>query len=81
MQGNHSHVTKVVPTDFVIKKFVVAIFFVDVDVDVHLTTRIPSHNIVTTKLIPLNPIRDHLEPLRSVVVATKTKAWKGVSRE
>ncbi len=43
--------------------------FYDVDVDVHLTTRIPSHNIVTTKLVPLDPIRDPLEPPRGVVVA------------
>jgi hypothetical protein len=39
MQGNHSHVTKIVPTNFVIGKFVVAKFYVDVEV--HLTTRIP----------------------------------------
>jgi len=36
-----------------------------VDVNVHLTTRIPSHNIVTTKPVPKDP----LEPPKGVVVA------------
>ncbi len=40
-----------------------------VDVCVHLTTRIPSNNIVTTKPVPLDPRRDPLKPLRGVVVA------------
>jgi hypothetical protein len=60
MQGNHSHVTKIVPTNFVIGKFVVAKFYVDVEV--HLTTRIPWHNIVITKPLPLYPRKDPLEP-------------------
>jgi hypothetical protein len=66
MQGNHSYVTKVIPTNFVIMKFVVAKFYVDVNV--HLTTRIPSHNIITTKPVPLDPRRDPLEPTKGVVV-------------
>lgn len=40
-----------------------------VDVNVHLTTRIPSHNIVTTKLVPQDRWKDPLEPPRGVVVA------------
>jgi hypothetical protein len=47
MQGNHSHVTKVIPTNFVVGKFVVAKFYVDVDV--HLTTKHSYYQTSTTK--------------------------------
>jgi len=56
----NSHGTKIVPTSFELKKFVVIELYVDVDV--HLTTWIPSHNIVIIKSIPPNLGSNPLEP-------------------
>ncbi len=60
MQGNHSHVTIVIPTSFILARFVMA--KLHVDVPTHLTTIIPSHSIVTTTPIPPNPRRNPLNP-------------------
>lgn len=60
MQGNHSHGTIVIPTSFILARFVMANFHVDVPT--HLTTIIPSHTIVTTTPIPLDPRRNPLNP-------------------
>jgi hypothetical protein len=52
-QGNHSHVTIIVPTSSILGRYVVVEPYVNVHV--RLTTRIPSHTKVITKLIPLDP--------------------------
>lgn len=47
MQGNYSHITKVAPTTFIMTKC-------HLDVYVWLTTKISSHIIVISTLIPPN---------------------------
>jgi hypothetical protein len=51
--GYYSHGLIIVPTSFGLRKFVV--FELDVKVLVCLITKIPSHNIITTKSIPSYP--------------------------
>jgi hypothetical protein len=49
-QGNHSHVTRLVPNNFTPRRFIVKEPYVDVTIC--LTTCIPSHNIIITTLVP-----------------------------
>ncbi len=65
-EGNYLHGLKVVPTSFGLRRFIVVEH--DVKVLVCLTTRIPSHNIVTTKSIPLDLGGDPSKPLGGSVV-------------
>jgi len=60
------HIIRVIPTSFVLGIFVVVKPYVDVHV--HLTTRIPSHSQVTTKLVPLDLKGGLSKPLGNVVV-------------
>jgi hypothetical protein len=48
-QGNHSHVTRIVPNNFTPRRSTIIEPYVDVPC---LTTCIPSHKIVITKSIP-----------------------------
>jgi hypothetical protein len=49
-QGNHPHVTRVVPNSFTPRRFIVTEPYVDVPIC--LATSISSHNIIITKSIP-----------------------------
>jgi hypothetical protein len=65
-QENYSHGNRSIPTKFVLKRFIVKEPFVNVLV--LLTIGIPSHNIITTILVPLD-LRGNLpRPIGSVVV-------------
>ncbi len=48
------------PISFILAKFIMAEFYVDVST--HLTTIIPSHTIITTTPIPQDPKRNPLNP-------------------
>jgi hypothetical protein len=67
IQGNHSQVTRVVSISFTPRKYVIVEPYVDVPIC--LTIGIPSHNIVTTKSVPLDLGKDLLESTRGVLVA------------
>jgi hypothetical protein len=68
-QGNHSHVTKVIPNSFTPRRSIVTEPYVDVPICV--TTSIPSHNIVITKSIPPNLGGD----LLTILNIKKTLIW------
>jgi hypothetical protein len=48
------------PTSFILAKFVMVEIYVDVPT--HLTTRIPSHTIITTTPIPQDQRKNPINP-------------------
>jgi len=66
-QENYSHASRSIPTSFLLKRFVVKKPFVNVPI--LLTIGIPSHNIITTKLVPLNLGGNPSKPIGGAIVA------------
>ncbi len=66
-QENYSHGSRSIPTSFVLKRSIVKEPFVNVPI--LLTIGIPSHDIITTKSIPLDLGGNPPKPIGSVVGA------------
>jgi methyl coenzyme M reductase subunit C-like uncharacterized protein (methanogenesis marker protein 7) len=66
-QENYSHGSRLVPTSFLLKRFVVKELFINVHV--FLTIGIPSHNIITIKFVPLNLRGNPSKPIGGATVA------------
>jgi hypothetical protein len=65
-QGNYSHGLKAVSTSSKLRKSIIA--EPNVEVHVHSTTKIPSHSIITTKLVPLDLRNNPSKPIRGTEV-------------
>jgi hypothetical protein len=66
-QENYSHGSRSIPTSFLLKRFVVKEPFVNIPV--LLTIGIPSHNIITSKLISLNLGGNPSKPIGGAAIA------------